>query len=83
MNIKNYLYSIFSYNEKHKYEFLLPNSENNIYESKNELNQDIFPVLSVNIEYLKSKYNLIINSDIKIREFTFPIKSKTISAFLL
>ena len=27
MNIKNYLYSIFSYNEKHKYEFLFTKIE--------------------------------------------------------
>lgn len=83
MNIKKYFNNIFSYKEKEEYEFLLPNSENNIPESENELNQKIYPSLSVNIEFLKSKYNLIINSDVKIREFTLPIKSNQISACLL
>ena len=83
MNIKNYFNNIFGYKEKENYEFILPNSANNITESKNELNQDIYPTLSVNIEYLKAKYNLIINSDIKIREFTLPIKNKQIPAALL
>ena len=83
MNIKNYFNKIFSYSEEEEYNFVLPNSANNISESKNELNQEIYPALSVNIEYLKSKYNLIINSDIKIREFTLPIKNKQITSTLL
>ena len=83
MNIKNYFIDMFVYKEEKKYDFLLPNSANNISESTNDLNQDIYPTLSVNIEYLKSKYNLIINSDIKIREFTLPIKNKQIPAILL
>lgn len=83
MNIKNYFNNIFSYKEKPEYDFLIPNSTNNFPESKNELNQNIYPALSVNIDFLKSKYNLIINSDVKIREFTLPIKNKQIPATLL
>ena len=83
MNIKNYFNNIFSYKEKQEYDFLLPNSANNVPESQNELKQEIYPSITVNIEYLKSKYNLIINSDVKIRKFSLPIKNNQIPAFLL
>ena len=42
-----------------------------------------FPSLSVNIEFLKTKYNLLINSDIKIRKFVLPIQNKKVLAALL
>ena len=45
--------------------------------------EDIFPSLDVNIEYIKSKYNLLINSDIILREFTLTARNKQFRAFLL
>ena len=83
MNIKKHFYNIFSYNPKQEYEFILPNSANNIVEQTPSTPQNIYPTLLVNIEYLKSKYNLLINSDVKIREFSIPIKNKQIPAGLL
>ena len=43
----------------------------------------IYPTLSVNLDYIKFKYNTEINSDIKLREFKLNIKGKEYSAFLI
>ena len=84
MSIRKIFNNLFQYEEQEKYEFILPNSANNLPESAAEIEkQRIFPTLSVNIEYLKTKYNLLINSDVKIRKFALPIQDKKIPAALL
>lgn len=87
--------SLFEYKEKTEYNFIIPrtsNTESNInisYEdeiNKTQLETEpkyIFPSLSVNLEYMKVKYNTLINSDIVIREFTLTARNKQYSAFLL
>lgn len=45
--------------------------------------KDIFPSLSVNLEYIKVKYNSLINSDIIIREFTLVARNRQYKALLL
>ena len=45
--------------------------------------KDIFTSIDVNIEYIKVKYNLLINSDIILREFLLTAKNKQYRAFLL
>ena len=83
--IKEFFHKIFSYTDSEKYEFILSNTNNNIpkeeYEKKDTTT--VYPTLSVNLEYIKTKYNLLINTDIKTREFVLPIKSKNFSACLL
>lgn len=76
---------LFKYEEKQDYNFIINNSSNNIPKEEFEKNDDtsVSPSLAVNIEYLKSKLNLLINTDIKIREFVIPIKSKNFSALVL
>lgn len=92
-NLKNILSALFLYKEPHNnYEFSLPesDSENDKNESiyneplpdkSNE--QAIYSSLSVNIDYIKSKYNTLINSDIILREFKLNIKGKEYNAVLL
>ena len=46
-------------------------------------NQSIYPSLDVNLEYIKSRYNVLINSDIKIREFMLNAKGKQFKAFII
>ena len=46
-------------------------------------NQSIYPSLDVNLEYIKSRYNVLINSDIKIREFILNAKGKQFKAFII
>ena len=80
------------YTEKEKYEFVLPNSDsmqdNAINDSKSlepleKTSENVFQSIDVNLEYVKVKYNILINSDIKIRKFCINAKGKQYSAFLL
>lgn len=83
--IKNLYNKIFKYEEKENYEFILPNSSNNIDEKEFE-KKDVETVsskLNSNLEYLKVKYNMLINSDIKIREFILSFHNVKIPAFIL
>lgn len=62
--------------------------DDNSYEkelNKQKLNEpkQIFSSISVNLEYMKTKYNFLINSDIVIREFNLIAKNKQYSAFLI
>lgn len=83
--IKNFFNNIFGYKEKEEYDFLLPTSSNNInkqfFEKEDETTVE--KDLESNLEYLKVKYNMIINSDIKTRKFDITIKNKKLPAFLL
>ncbi len=45
--------------------------------------QKIYSSIGVNLEYLKVKYNTLINSDIVIREFSLMAKGKEYKAFLI
>ena len=73
---------IFGYKPPKEYNFILPDTANNIVNDDTEI-VDIYPSLTVNLEYLKSKYNLIINSDINVRKFNLPIKAKEFSAAII
>ena len=99
MNFSNYgkkLESLFEYVPKDDNFFTLPNSEDSAYNEQTNESLDtlqdaeqyeeiknIFPTLSVNLEYVKMKYNTMINSDIIIREFTINARGKQYNAFLL
>ena len=90
MKIKDIINEAFAYKPKNIYQFTLPgNSENpestTIQNSKPtpEKSQNVFPSLDVNLDYLKTKYNLLINSDIVTREFILNAKGKQYKAFLL
>ena len=83
--IKNILKNIFAYKEINEYNFILPESSNDIPE-KEFSKQDkeiVSDSLENNLEYLKIKYNMLINSDIQTREFTIPLKDKKVSAFII
>ena len=83
--IKDVYNKIFKYKDKENYDFIIPNSSNNIDEKEFEKN-DIELVqekLSANLEYLKVKYNMLINSDIKIRKFHLIIQNIKIPAFII
>lgn len=45
--------------------------------------QSIYTSLDVNLDYINSRYNSLINSDIKIREFMLNARGKQFKAFLL
>lgn len=89
MKIKDIINSIFTYQPENHYEFSLTDSNctslSEETEKKNEKQEikNIFPSLTINLEYIKAKYNLLINSDIITREFTLNARGKQYKALLL
>ena len=83
--IKQIIDNLFAYKENQTYNFIIPESSNNIDEkefSKND-KTTVSNNLEENKKYLQVKYNMLINSDIKIREFTLSLKHKAYSSFLI
>ena len=77
----------FKYEPENKYIFDLPPSdspyENNQIKPLEKTKENIFPSSEVNLEYIKVKFNSLINSDIKIREFDLTARNKIYKAFIL
>ena len=78
MNLKK----IFEYQPNMDRKFLLSLSPNNLPQN-DEPSQTIFDSFQKNYEYLKVKYNLLINSDINTREFEISVADKTWKALLI
>ena len=83
----NYIKESFKYTPKNNYIFNLStidtiNNSNNITPLE-DLNQSIYPSIDVNLEFIKSKFNLPNNSDIKIREFDLTARNKIYKAFIV
>lgn len=90
MNIKDILTNTFGYTPNSIHDFTLPISSNEPdqtsyqdNEHKKEESKKIFDILSVNSDYINSKYNLSINSDIVTRNFILNARSKQYNAMLL
>lgn len=77
----------FQFEPEDKYLFNLSDSKtqnnNNAIISLQDNHQAIYPSISVNLEYIQTKYNTLINSDIKIREFDVTVRNKVYKAFIL
>lgn len=77
--------SLFSYHPKDDYNFTIaetPNNNNLNLSSEEDLSQTIFNTIDKNLEFMKIRYNSMINSDIVIREFTLNARNKQFSAFI-
>ena len=77
----------FKYEPENKYTFNLapsnsPNEDNQI-KPLEKTKENIFPSSEVNLEYIKVKFNSLINSDIKIREFDLTARNKVYKSFIL
>ena len=59
------------------------NNSNNMKNSPTNDSQTLFTSLDKNLEYIKVKYNTLINSDIIIRDFILTARNKQYKAFLL
>ena len=85
MSLKKMFNNLFSYTPERNYQFTI--SENTHQTSQNITKQDnkknIFTNLQINIEYIKTRYNLLINSDIILRKFTMNAQGKQYDAFLI
>lgn len=87
MNIKDTIKNIFYYTPQNEYDFNLPDNQdtgNNLnYKDNLDTIKNVFPNLKSNLDFIKTKYNTLINSDIVIRDFTLNAHGKQYSAFLL
>ena len=91
MHIKDLFSSLFTYtpDDKQTYNFNLIEDPNTKAYTDSSLGKEgndktkILPSLTVNIDYLKSKYNLLINSDIIFREFVLNARGKQYNALLI
>ncbi len=91
-NIINSLISIFKYTPNNSYAFSLPESQKEqtsiISESSSSFSGEdivanIMSDLNSNLDFLKVKYNILINSDIVLRQFTLTASNKEFKAFLI
>ncbi len=85
MKILDKLINLITYEEPNEFNFVLPDAKTISLENSSVKKSDedkVYPSIDVNKEYLKSKYNFSINSDIKLREFFINIRGKQYSAFL-
>lgn len=83
LNIYN---KFFGYKVADTHEFILPEKQkvnNDRPISILDKNQSVFSNTEVNLDYIKSLYNTMINSDIKIREFTLNARGKQYNSFLV
>ena len=82
MDLKNKFNNLFKYNPDNDRNFLLPLSPNNLSQTE-EKSINIYDNFDKNFEYLKVKYNLLINSDINTREFEISVANKSFKALLI
>ena len=90
MNIIKKLYQLITEDDSAfntKSNFTLPNKKNSQKNSNSENTTNnshkIYSNIDVNLEYIKSKFNELLNSDVKIREFVLNVRSREFKAFLL
>lgn len=92
MNFKNILNNFFGYKPPNSYKFSLPDNsdnENSVTSQdsaqipSDNVSQTVYPSIDVNLDYIKSKYNLLINSDVKTREFILNARGKQYKALIL
>lgn len=90
MKIKDFINNAFGYTPKEIYQFTLPTDSENpesttIQNSKQtpEKKENVFPNINENLEYVKTKYNTLINSDIIVREFILNARGNQYKSFLL
>lgn len=84
MNLKK-IWDSFAWEPKKDYEFSLPEESNSkqIANDKKSESNNISSNISSNLEYINTKYNTLINSDIIVREFLLTTRNKQYKAFLL
>lgn len=82
------IWNQFAWKPEKEYNFSIPQTidkqPNNYMPDKNlDNSKTIFPSICVNLDYIKTRYNTLINSDITIREFMLYARNKQYRAFLL
>ena len=81
MNIKNFFNNLTKYNKP--YNFSIMNNKVDNTPAPSEKEPKVFSNINENLDFLKSKYNVLINSDIKIREFNMFANNKNHKCFII
>ena len=79
MNIKNFINNLFEQN----YNFSIINNKDDKIKSINNNHTSIYPEINKNLEFIQSKYNTLINSDIVIREFETLAQNQLYKSFII
>ncbi len=88
MDIKNFFYNLTKYNEnnrhkKDEYHFSIMNNNPSTPSSPEEKQINIFSNINENLDFLKSKYNTLLNKDIIIREFNMFAYNQNHKCFII
>ena len=85
MEFKNFFNNLFKYNSNDIYSFSLINNKSNATTQHSEENSNIniFSNIKENLDLLKSKYNVLINSDIVVREFNMFAYNQNYKCFII
>lgn len=83
MEIRNFFNNIFKINSNEVYDFSISNDVNNSNTEFEEKTTNIFTNIKENLEFIKSKYNALINKDVIIREFSMSAYNKNYSCFII
>ena len=81
MKFKNFFNKLTKYNKN--YNFTIINDKLDNSPTPSEKEPKVFPNINENLEFLKSKYNALINSDIKIREFNMFALNQNYKCFII
>ena len=81
MDLKEFLKNLTKYNKN--YNFTIINYKSDARPSTNEKEPDISRNINENLAFLKSKYNTLLNIDIKIREFKMFALNSTYKCFII
>lgn len=81
MNFKSFFNKFFNYNRI--YDFSISNNLENDLPYPKEPSRNVSSVLDENLDYLKSKYSSLLNSDVIIREFTLNFSDTAYKAFII
>ena len=88
MNFNTIFNKIFTIVPREEYQFVLPDNYNvtkphTSIDDKNLAPKNIYSDIKDNLDYIKTRYNVLINSDVNIREFYVTAKGKKYKAFIL
>lgn len=81
MDFKNFFNKLFEYNKT--YNFSIIANKDDTPPTPEEKQKKLFTNITENLDFLKSKYNSLLNSDVKIREFNFFAYNKNHKCFII
>lgn len=81
MNFKDFFNNLTKYNKS--YNFSIINNKIDNPSAPNEKEPNVFTNIDENLEFLKSKYNTLLNIDVKIREFNLLALNQKYKCFII